>query len=336
LIDNKGRLSITLPKGMQGGYYLARPEVIALHNATNPGGAQFYAGCAQIFHTGSGNLVPESTVSIPGYVKASDPGVHINIYTDDLANYTIPGPPVTKFVASGTATGSDAQTAQKEGLKPSDAIIENANWFGYEVPDYSNETGCWASGEKCWRELDGCWAAAPPTGNTGCKIYEKKCYGINDACTAKNFNGPPNKGQDLTPQKGSIDIGTMIATVGGGVDSSPQTAAANADAAQASGTNVDSPKTMTTTTADADPSTTAVAGTSSQAPISAVETPTLSTTITIPASQNAPAPTDKPTCPKGYHCHTKYAMQYVTVTQYVTLDSQRRRSVHGRRHGVMA
>jgi hypothetical protein len=332
LIDNKGRLSVTLPKGMEGGYYLARPEVIALHNATNENGAQFYTGCAQIFHTGNGNMVPESTVSIPGYVKASDPGVHINIYEDDLANYTKPGPPVTKFVASGTATGSDAQTAQKEGLRPGNAIIENANWFGYEVPDYSNETGCWASGEKCWRMLDGCWASAPPTGNKGCKIYQNKCQGINDACDAQQFTGPPNKGQVLSPTLGSIDIGTVMATVGGGVDSSPQTAAANANVAQPSGSNVESPKTMATTTAEAEPSTTAVAATSSQA----AETPSLSTTLTFPASENAPAPTDKPTCPKGYHCHTEYAMQYVTVTQYVTLDSPRRRSAHERRHGVIA
>lgn len=33
IIDNNGLLSVNLPKGLAGGYYLARPELLALHNA---------------------------------------------------------------------------------------------------------------------------------------------------------------------------------------------------------------------------------------------------------------------------------------------------------------
>ena len=67
IIDNNGLLSVNLPKGLEGGYYLARPEILALHNAAN-NDPQFYTGCAQIFLTSTGNLGPEETVSIPGYV----------------------------------------------------------------------------------------------------------------------------------------------------------------------------------------------------------------------------------------------------------------------------
>lgn len=61
LIDNNGYFSVVLPKGLQGGYYLARPELLALHNA-NKGDPQFYTSCAQIFLQSDGDLVPESTV----------------------------------------------------------------------------------------------------------------------------------------------------------------------------------------------------------------------------------------------------------------------------------
>jgi len=345
LIANKGRLSVALPKGLQGGAYLARPEVVALHNATK-GGAQFYTGCAQIYLESSGNLVPESTVSIPGYVKAGEDSVKFNIYMNDNAKYKVPGPAVAKLVASSGPANAGGATAQTEGLRPQDAIIENANWFGKEVPSYTDETGCWASGTKCWDQLDACYEAAPPTGNSGCKIFQEKCQSINDACQSKNFNGPPNEGQDLTPQKETIDVGPLLETVVGDVaSSSPQTTSADADAAQASDVNADKPKTTATTTADTKPTTTPVAsppykaGSTSNIPAqtpSVVEKPTLQTTLTVPASENAPKPTNRPTCPKGYRCHTEYEVQYETVTQYVTLGAQKRRGMHQRRHGVAA
>ncbi|KAJ8107866.1 hypothetical protein OPT61_g8570 [Boeremia exigua] len=68
IIDNNGLLNVKLPAGLEGGNYLARPEILALH-AANDNDPQFYTGCAQIFLESDGNLVPESTVSIPGYVN---------------------------------------------------------------------------------------------------------------------------------------------------------------------------------------------------------------------------------------------------------------------------
>jgi hypothetical protein len=82
IIDNNGLLSVHLPKGMEGGDYLARPEIIALHVA-NKDDPQTYTGCAQIFLESSGNLVPESTVSIPGYMKYGTPSTHFDIYNTD-------------------------------------------------------------------------------------------------------------------------------------------------------------------------------------------------------------------------------------------------------------
>ena len=87
--------------------YLVRIEHIALHQAMNQGGAQFYISCAQINVTGGSGSKTPATVSFPGAYSGTDPGrsscpqwcpsksdspigVKVNIY-QTLANYTIPG-----------------------------------------------------------------------------------------------------------------------------------------------------------------------------------------------------------------------------------------------------
>ncbi|PVH92766.1 lytic polysaccharide monooxygenase, partial [Periconia macrospinosa] len=88
-----GRLNVKLPEGLQSGEYLARPELLALHNALE-GRPQFFTSCMQIKVSGTGNLVPESTVSIPGYIKKEDKSVTFNIYSGKTSSYTMPGPQI--------------------------------------------------------------------------------------------------------------------------------------------------------------------------------------------------------------------------------------------------
>jgi hypothetical protein len=218
IVDNKGLLSVNLPKGLEGGYYLARPEILALH-AANAGDPQPYTGCAQIFIESTGSLGPESTVSIPGHMKAGEPSTSFDIYNTDNAKYTMPGPAVAKLVAKSSTASTAA--AQNQGLKPQGCLVENANWCGVEVPSYADEAGCWAASEDCWNQSKTCWSSAPPTGGAGCKLWESKCTGIQDACKAQNFNGPPEKGTVLTKEKKAVDVGPVMATVGGGVVDAP-------------------------------------------------------------------------------------------------------------------
>ena len=176
LIDNDGLFSVILPKGLQGGYYLVRPELLALH-AANAGDPQFYASCYQVFLESDGDLVPEETVSIPGYVSPNDDSVTFDIYNRDNSEYTLPGPKVAKLTSSGSiASGSSSsvQTSQTEGKRPAGCICENGNWCGKEVSSYSDEAGCWASGQECWKQADDCWNSAGPTGNDGCEIWQQK------------------------------------------------------------------------------------------------------------------------------------------------------------------
>jgi hypothetical protein len=327
LINNNGLFSVVLPKGLKGGYYLARPELLALH-AANAGDPQFYAGCAQIFLESSGDLVPEETVSIPGYVKAGEPSVSFDIYNRDNSEYTLPGPPVAKLSSGSAAVGAnlDAQTTQTEGQRPEGCICENGNWCGVEVSDYSDETGCWASASECWKQVDACYKSAGPTGHKGCDTFQTKCKGIQDQCSAKNFQGPPNKGKDLTPRKETIDVGLVLATEGGGIVASPKTETPEIKSAQTKRPVVEATPTEFSTIA---PVATPETGHEAAGPVNA-EQPK-QTTAVVPASEVAPAPTPA-TCPAGYACVTKYHTVVKTEVVYVTMyDSQKRRSFHQRR-----
>lgn len=208
LIANDGLLSVSVPEGLPTGSYLFRPELLALHEA-DKGDPQMYVGCSQVRVRGSnaGTLqVPaEYSVSIPGYVKAGEPSVSFNIYQPKWP-YPMPGPKV--FVPAATsgkpskaakvalALAADGQTTDTETM-PDNCLLLNANWCGVEVPSYTTEAGCWASSEDCWTQTDACYESAPPTGSKNCEVWENKCQGIVDACSAGKFQGPPNKGAKL-------------------------------------------------------------------------------------------------------------------------------------------
>jgi hypothetical protein len=72
---------VNIPSSTPAGEYLLRIEHIALHQASQVNGAQFYISCAQIKVTGGGNGTPGPLVAFPGAYKATDPGIKINIYT---------------------------------------------------------------------------------------------------------------------------------------------------------------------------------------------------------------------------------------------------------------
>lgn len=207
LIDDNGLLSVALPSALPTGYFLVRPELLALQQA-DKGDPQFYVGCAQLFvqgTTGPGAVsVPaDKKVSIPGHVKADDRGLTFNIYDQPLAlPYPIPGPTVYFPVSSApgvkaAAASSAGQTPQTEGTVPATCLLKNANWCGFEVRSYSDEDGCWQASGDCYAQAKTCYDAAPPTGSANCEVWEGKCKGIQDACAAGRFTGPPGKGQKL-------------------------------------------------------------------------------------------------------------------------------------------
>jgi hypothetical protein len=353
IVDNKGLFNVHLPKGLEGGDYLARPEILALHNA-NRGDPQPYTGCAQIFVKSTGTLGPESTVSIPGHMKANEPSTSWDIYNQDNSKYPIPGPAVAKLVSKANI----ASVSQASGVKPSDCIMENGNWCGKEVSSYSDEKGCWAASEECWAQSKTCWSSAPVTGGSGCKQWETKCTSIQDACTAKDFNGPPNKGKVMTADKKAIDVGKIMATVGGGVVDSPAPAPQTSKTEKAPESKTEAPVPAKETPAgekeDEKPEVPAQAPAKSTpaaqpqapkptpaapkpsqqqdsypvqpkpapapapAPAPEKEDEPVKPSSTITAAPSAPKPTKGPACVPGGVCITVTEVEVVTQTVYVT------------------
>ncbi|KAI9649729.1 hypothetical protein NHQ30_002310 [Ciborinia camelliae] len=199
LIQNNGYLSVNIPSDLAGGYYLARPELLALHQADKtPPDPQFYIGCAQIYLDSTATAVPKDTVSIPGYVKITDPSVLYNIWNPPPIPYTMAGPAPYQPGISPTDNITGAQASkfsstqdQTEGLLPQNAVLTNANWWGVEVSAYTTESGCWDASQNCWDQTTVCYDSAPPTGDTGCRDWENHCTDIQNGCKAGNFNGPP-------------------------------------------------------------------------------------------------------------------------------------------------
>lgn len=136
-------LSVNLPKGLVGGYYLVRPEVLALHNA-NKKNPQYYVSCAQVYVQSSGDLVPQGAVSIPGYCTKDDAADSWNVYSGPLpSSYMPPGPAPAALVNGGYSNNAPI----RDRGKPEGCILEvGSNWCGTEVPEYHDQTGCWAVG----------------------------------------------------------------------------------------------------------------------------------------------------------------------------------------------
>lgn len=85
---------LTLPPTLAPSAYLLRHEIIALHNAINKGGAEFYESCAQIKVAGGdeedadddemrkreeGKPDEDELVSFPGAYKDDDKGILVDV-----------------------------------------------------------------------------------------------------------------------------------------------------------------------------------------------------------------------------------------------------------------
>ncbi|KAB8244595.1 glycosyl hydrolase family 61-domain-containing protein [Aspergillus flavus] len=104
LIDDSFSRSITIPTDIEAGYYILRHEIIALHDAENPDGAQNYPQCINLQVTGSGTATPSGTLGTALY-KDTDPGIYVDIW-QSISSYTIPGPAL--YTAGSTATATAA------------------------------------------------------------------------------------------------------------------------------------------------------------------------------------------------------------------------------------
>ncbi|KAF7119077.1 hypothetical protein CNMCM5793_008720 [Aspergillus hiratsukae] len=130
MIENNGHISVQIPADIEGGYYLVRPELLALHAAQDsPPDPQFYVGCAQVFVQSTGTAKPP-TVSIgEGTYDLSLPGMTYNIYKTPLSlPYPMYGPPVYKAGAASVNTApANTAPATAASANPAPANTASAN-----------------------------------------------------------------------------------------------------------------------------------------------------------------------------------------------------------------
>jgi len=99
LIANNNTWGVTIPSDIKPGKYVLRHEIIALHSAGQPNGAQNYPQCINLDISGSGSAAPAGVAATALY-KSTDPGISINIY-QSLKDYVVPGPAPYKGGGSG-------------------------------------------------------------------------------------------------------------------------------------------------------------------------------------------------------------------------------------------
>ncbi|KAJ3722055.1 glycosyl hydrolase family 61-domain-containing protein [Lentinula guzmanii] len=102
------------------GNYLIRHEIIALHLATELGGAEFYPACSQVKVGGSqtGMATDSEMVLLPGAYTDTDPGIYDpDVYSSN--SYTFPGPPIAAFVsAAASSSGSSSSSSTSSATSP--------------------------------------------------------------------------------------------------------------------------------------------------------------------------------------------------------------------------
>ncbi|EQB54844.1 hypothetical protein CGLO_05253 [Colletotrichum gloeosporioides Cg-14] len=118
LSENCGRFDVTIPPALEAGDYLRRAEAIALHGASQAGGAQFFVTCYTVcvgVLCFLARCVTETAIRLDvvcskseslaeaarrrlasgsGAYSAADPGIQVDIWGGGCSEYTTPGPAV--------------------------------------------------------------------------------------------------------------------------------------------------------------------------------------------------------------------------------------------------
>ncbi|KAL0943218.1 glycoside hydrolase family 61 protein [Colletotrichum truncatum] len=137
LIDNGNAWLVRIPPNIAPGHYVLRHDIIALHSANQPNGAQSYPQCINLEITGQGTDNPPG---IPGTAlyNSNDPGILYNIYRDRLNDYVVPGPSIISggvsmlsqsrltFTSEGSATPYSTTYASSSARATSNAAVSSS------------------------------------------------------------------------------------------------------------------------------------------------------------------------------------------------------------------
>ncbi|OTB03494.1 glycoside hydrolase family 61 protein [Hypoxylon sp. CI-4A] len=114
LANNNNSWFVRIPEDIAPGNYVLRHEIIALHAAANPNGAQSYPFCYNLVVDSQGTATP---VGIPAtqFYKSDDPGIKFDLFSHPTA-YVIPGPALYSGALPVSQTKPPAITATAAGV----------------------------------------------------------------------------------------------------------------------------------------------------------------------------------------------------------------------------
>lgn len=92
LRDSNTTWTVRIPAALKAGSYVLRTEIIALHQAGQPGGAQNYPQCFNLKVTGDGTKSLPKGVTAEKFYQEDEPGIVFNLYQGNIDEYPIPGP----------------------------------------------------------------------------------------------------------------------------------------------------------------------------------------------------------------------------------------------------
>ncbi|KXX76576.1 Polysaccharide monooxygenase Cel61a [Madurella mycetomatis] len=107
---------VQIPSDLSDGNYVLRHEIIALHGASSPNGAQAYPQCINLRVTGGGSNSPSGVAGTSLY-SANDPGILFNPYSGSV-NYPVPGPALIAGAVSSIAQSQSAATRTASATAP--------------------------------------------------------------------------------------------------------------------------------------------------------------------------------------------------------------------------
>jgi len=108
LRENGNSWMVQIPADLKPGHYVLRHEIIALHGAANPNGAQAYPQCINIKVEGSGSNSPSGVAGTSLYT-ANDPGILFNPWVSNI-DYPVPGPALIPGAVSSIQQSTSAAT----------------------------------------------------------------------------------------------------------------------------------------------------------------------------------------------------------------------------------
>lgn len=129
LIADGNKWTVTIPSYVAPGNYVLRHEIIALHSAYDPNGAQNYPQCINLIVTGKGTDDLSSGTLGESLYTADEPGILINIYQD--VKYIIPGPPLYKLGQTESSSKSIKKpTTEEDSTLLSTSVLPTTSTFG--------------------------------------------------------------------------------------------------------------------------------------------------------------------------------------------------------------